>query len=88
MGLADELYSFHEFLFNTIEILQKSSDFSTLDIYQISEHSQLADDVNHFNEIIRKVRFGEVSPRIAKEEFREAHSEICKLYNQLLVIQL
>ena len=88
--LTDELYSFHEFLFNTIEILQKSTNLpalDTLDIYQISESSLLADDVNRFNEIIQMVRCGELHPRIAKDEFKKVDSEICKLYNQMLIIQ-
>lgn len=85
--LADELLSVHEFLFNTIGILQQDSYSSTLDTYEIGEYSLLADDVNRFNEIIRKVNCGELSPYKAKEEFKKADSEICKLYNQLLRIQ-
>lgn len=86
-SLADELFSVHEFLFNTIEILGQGSDSSSLDIYKIAEYSILADDVNRFNEIIQKVRCGELKPRMAKDEFKKADSEICKLYNQMLMIQ-
>lgn len=86
-SLVDELYSFHEFLFKTIEALQNCSDFSALDIYQISECSLLADDVNHFNEIVLMVRRGNLNPRRAKDELKKTDSEICKLYNQMLVMQ-